>query len=484
MKQEDCVLSLIRSGGEIKTKVSHRPHDFEPPGSKEVPNWNELYQIISVPVEEVKQSLVIKQFYAAWHRLENVNQWNAATLVDVLVLLTESVATLDSPDIPIRLMETEQASPKPTAAHPRAFRGTKYKPPKSKRPASYNLQTALGTLKNQVIVLQKLWAYRDKAIKPLSYLGYESARVESLLALSTPPIDPSLFLRHPDTPIEVKPQQFPNTFREDILPVLRGFHWNYVEMALKLFWHLELHEQSEQRAAVSRLLALSSNPSVIDWLQQIANQSREHQFILLVCAIELNVARSSCPIGIEQVLSALHEFASLERYPQWAYAMLGGLRDGICVNYLREGIRLAGEFSPDHCFYLGQSCDDFKSSVVANVLFQLPKELEDWSIKDKAMSIWKAAAQLDEFFKIFTATDWFTLSPKQVDNYLTLLLAFLRYDDDEAVKWQAKWRIFKKYHVQTEACLRLIPDAYVKQWVDDFMDFIWVHFLFYHVLLR
>jgi len=72
-----------------------------------------------------------------------------------------------------------------------------------------------------------------------------------------------------------------------------------------------------------------------------------------------------------------------------------------------------------------------EKSKLKSVIGKLPKELEDWSIKDKAMSIWKAAAQLDEFFKIFAATDWFTLSPKQVDNYLTLLLAFLRYDDDD-----------------------------------------------------
>jgi len=182
----------VRSAVGLWAKISRRQHEFVPPESDIVPN---LYQTISIPT--------LKRLHAAWQRLEVVHQWDSRTLIDVLIVLTETVAKFDSH--PILRVEPEPESPKQTAAHPRAFRGTKYKPSKSKRPTPLNLQLALCNPKNKMIVLQKLWTHREKAIKPLCDMGYDSARVEFLLTRPTPPSEPGLFLRHPDVPLNPMP---------------------------------------------------------------------------------------------------------------------------------------------------------------------------------------------------------------------------------------------------------------------------------------
>jgi len=426
----------VRSAVGLSAKISRRQHEFVPPQSDIVPNWRNLYQTISIPLH----SSTLKRLHAAWQRLEVVHQWDSRTLIDVLIVLTESVAAFDSH--PIIRVEPEPEYPKSTAAHPRAFRGTKYKPPKSKRPTPLNLQLALCNPTNQTIVLQKLWTHREKAIKPLCDMGYDSARVEFLLTRPTPPTEPGLFLRHPDVPLKLKP--LPPAFREEILPLLIGLPWDCVETTLNLFWQLKLHEETELRSSVSRFLAQSKN---INWLQHLAPRK-----LLLIFAIELNVARSPCPPGVEEVFSALEHFAAP---PQWAYTVLCGLRDGISCSYLRDGIRLAGEFRPKYHFsYPPQSCQHFNYNIVEKVLLQVSENADLL-----AMDIWRAAAKLDGLCEVLAAVD--TLSPEKMTHYLRWLLSIEKH-----------WDLLKKHLLQIQSCLRSLSDVYVSQWVDDFNRFI------------
>ncbi|HEC84035.1 MAG TPA: hypothetical protein ENI48_02180, partial [Thioploca sp.] len=465
----DYLLCITRSTTGLEAKASRCQSEFRPPESDQ-PNWQNLYETASVPFKDIKPSPTTQQLCAAWQRLKAVDKWDASTLTEVLVVLTESVAIYDTSSLSFPILRAEPAPPKPTAVHPRAFRGTKYKPPKLKRPAPVNLQIALCNMQNQAIVLQALWQHREKAIKPLCDLGYDSLLIESLLALSAPPTEPNLFLRYPDVPNHAKSQLFPRTFREEILPLLREISWHRVEATLDLFWHFELHEQIELRTTVSRFLAQSPTPSALDWLQHIANQPSEHHITLLIFAVELNVARSPCPIGVGEVLNALHEFASLERYPRWAYTLLAALRDGISAHYLRDGVHLAGEFDPRYRFDSPKPCDDFSRDVVEEVLYRL---LGDELSEAKAMTIWKAAAKLAGFCDVLAAVEWASLTSKQVSAYLQLLLNFsYYYEDDEAANWQKKWRVFKKHQVPIEKCLLSVCESYVEQWVNDFNRFI------------
>ena len=469
----DYLLCITRSTTGLEAKISRCQSEFRPPISDK-PYWQNLYKTVLMPFKDIKASAVTRRLEAAWQRLEFVEKWDAATLTDVLVVLTESVAidNAASRAIPILRAEPESEPPKPTAAHPRAFRGTKYKPPKLKRPTPVNLQMALCHPTNQAIALQTLWQYREQAIKPLCDLGYETAQVNALMALSIPPAEPNLCLQHSDISPQAKSHRFPSTFREEIWPLLRGLPWYRVEATLALFWHLKLHEDCELRTTVSRFLAQSPTPFALDWLQQIAEQPSEHHLTLLIFALELNIARSVCPIGVDEVFKALHEYATVERYPKWAYSLLAALRDGISASYLRDRVHLAGEFAPHYPFKYPKQCDDFSLKEVENVLYRLP---DDENLTELAMTIWEAAAKLAGFCDVLGAINWSNLTPIQVNQLLRLLIRFSYYSDyyeEKVASWQNKWRVFKKHLVPIEACLRAISEEYLEQWRTDFDDFI------------
>jgi hypothetical protein len=466
----DFLICIIRTPTGLEALVSRCQSKFSPPDA-DTPSWQNLYATVLVPLSSVKPLPIIQRLSAAWQRLATVTKWDAATLTDVLVLLTESVANYDaaSLSIPILRIAEKPKPPKPTAAHPRAFRGTKYKPPKSKRPTPVNLQIALGNSKNQALALQTLWQHRHNAVKPLCALGYAPDCVEALMAMSTPPAEPGLFLRHPDMPSHAKTPLLPRLFREEILPLLRGIAWYRVEAMLDLYWHLKLNKQLELRTTISRLLAQPKTKFAFDWLQAIAHQTNESQLTLLIFAIELKVAHSPDQAGVDEVLTALHEYAPPELYPRWTYIMLAALRDGISARYLRDGIQLAGEFEPHYRFSYPQQCQDFSRPVVDEVLYRLPDD-ETY----KATSLWRASAQLPGLCELLGTVAWAKLTPQQVNQYLQLLLSFACYYTDtkkKAASWQTKWRIFKHHRTFIEKHLLSIAETYLPQWGKDFDHF-------------
>src|SRR5476649_961405 len=76
------------------------------------------------------------ELWSAWRALASVSSWDETTLGHVLVILRETVPGLDVPsDLPALGPEVHAApEARATAAHPRAFRGTKHRPPRPQQP--------------------------------------------------------------------------------------------------------------------------------------------------------------------------------------------------------------------------------------------------------------------------------------------------------------------------------------------------------------
>src|SRR5262245_23939592 len=76
------------------------------------------------------------ELWTAWGALESVTSWDETTLEHVLTVLRTTVPCADSPaDLPALGPEVyAPPEPRATAANPRAFRGTKYRPPRPAQP--------------------------------------------------------------------------------------------------------------------------------------------------------------------------------------------------------------------------------------------------------------------------------------------------------------------------------------------------------------
>src|SRR5512134_1750407 len=85
------------------------------------------------------------ELWTAWNALERVTSWDEVTLNHVLTILRHTVPTTDhagalpalGPDV------HPPPPPRPTAAHPRAYRGTRYRPPRPQQPEPLDVRPYL-----------------------------------------------------------------------------------------------------------------------------------------------------------------------------------------------------------------------------------------------------------------------------------------------------------------------------------------------------
>jgi hypothetical protein len=146
-------------------------------------DWANFYDTVTLPLARIPPALSPRRdtLLASWHALRQVHALDAATLVHVLVVLLETVpATLpeDAPVVPL-LLTSPPDVPKATAAHPRAYQGTTYKPPKPRRLPPLDLQPALCHSRERQRLLRHLRPHLTAALAKLAALGYTPARLAS-----------------------------------------------------------------------------------------------------------------------------------------------------------------------------------------------------------------------------------------------------------------------------------------------------------------
>jgi hypothetical protein len=112
---------------------------------------------------------------ASWNYLSCVDELNAETLFHILVVVINTIwEPLESefvlPNLPPENI-TKQVI-KPTAANPRAYKGTKYKLPKPKIISQFDLRLYLCDRKHQNQLLLRLGQYWMDALLQLEKAGY------------------------------------------------------------------------------------------------------------------------------------------------------------------------------------------------------------------------------------------------------------------------------------------------------------------------
>lgn len=202
----------------------------------------------------------------AWSRLSKAAPLSADTYVALLVLLMET-----APGACTRRV-TRPALAKPTgayrdeppsAAHPRAYRGTKYRPPRPKQQIVGPLATFRDNLQSLRTVLN-LHAEADR-----------EAGLEEMHKLGHTPDDIAWAL----TSLNEARWYSPALLR-CILPSLRGARWSLVRETAALFNALGLDEDASQRSAVARWFAINGAAkaaSSLAWLRWLGRCPAEHR---------------------------------------------------------------------------------------------------------------------------------------------------------------------------------------------------------------
>jgi hypothetical protein len=374
------------------------------------------------------------ELWTAWRALESVNTWDEKTLGHVLVILRETVPGLDTPgDLPALGPEVH-ASPEPraTAAHPRAFRGTKHRPPRPQQPDAVDVRPYLLTRRHTDQVLELLG--QPRGIDPYVAWNY---RVDANAT-------------------------FDPTFVMQLLPLFRECAWSDVGAFAALARTLQLHVQPELRAALIGVYLAANDPArALGWWSYVLAHDVEQRLEVAKLVTATGVAKLP---PVEPTVGAL--VATLQPVQQWSFYR--GLVGGASPAYLESGLELGAlsharidEPPPGHVNV---------TSIIESTVERLDKAMdEDSGSEFWRPHLWRVCGYQPELIEVFASPELISLQPEAAF-WLIRLASSPRWSPETAEK---EWReLGPKVPVLVELAARL-PAEYQRKFVEDIGDVYW-----------
>jgi hypothetical protein len=401
-----------------------------------LPNWT----LNEVPVEALSPPLAreAEPVARAWAKLQRVRVVSPETLAGYLTILLATVPDLRSKSRRTQVSVTaEPERPRATAAHPRAFRGTKYKPPKAAKTSPVDLRVELfarGAIGRR---LAESRAVIEPALDLLARRGFAAERLTRIAAGG----DPYLAYHH-GANVAANVDDFSTDFVRLLLPALRG---GAVGMDLVVAWASQWSTAGPDesfRGALTRLALLSPEQGLK--LAPLWMGAAERQRTLTV--------RTVLAFGVPLIVSAFtHE--------QWAshaesfHRSLHGASDDVYADRLAYLLRTVAEGAPvDYALdWIGVSGTGSDRTAPCEVGLDSSarwNDVEDLAARadDKPwFSSWLfgMCGRLPGLARWIRETNWNRLSPATA---ITIVerVANLAWDDLPPERLQAKWTLIRE----------------------------------------
>jgi hypothetical protein len=448
-------LAIVRSASRLTSVHSRRCAAFVPPGGRGSSVLASLFDVDKIPLPGPRLPTALVKVAEAWERLSDAGAHSAGVLADALLVLVSTVPSAANDAVPALQIGTRPSPPRPTAAHPRAFRGTKSKPPRTSEPTRRDLRPLLCAPVSTRSLLTPLWHSRASSLNRLRQLGLGERGLARLAQCASPPPDPYLVFHHDDVPSR---PLLPPEFVEHLLPSLSGAPWERVRRAAALHQRLGL-VGDEQLSLLAARLQQGSHQHGLTWLEALETQPPERRVSFLVLVLESGVARNDARLS--EALAADLALAPIEVYERWVYVTLDALRRGVSPRYLAAGVHFALQYAPDAGFYKVSDAPDFKESTGQRLEDLLPG---DWAGQE-LMSLWEACAALPGFSAYVEETDWSTFTEAQ-RRYLLRFFMLMRWDQDGVFEPE-RWRAIAACLPRLEQRVREVHAAYTDQYLND-----------------
>jgi hypothetical protein len=177
----DCLINIIRKPHGLVVLVSrvlaHIDRENDIFSMLSVNSTLGLYELVEYPLELLMPSLFTKkdELIASWNYLSCIEELNAETLFHILVVVINTVGEPLESELAVPALPSDISRQvlKVTAANPRAYKGTKYKPPKLRVISSVDLRLYLCDRKHQNQLLLRLSKYWGEALIRFDQAGYE-----------------------------------------------------------------------------------------------------------------------------------------------------------------------------------------------------------------------------------------------------------------------------------------------------------------------
>jgi len=398
----------------------------------------------------------------SWEALARVDRLDAEVLADLVTVVAYSLPDETAGRGPAPLsLERERATWRPTAAHPRAYKGTKDRPPKPRMPARVDLRPHLANPRDVNALVRRLAPFGGEASSLL--------KRRDVLGRDLPPLagirDLFMACVHPEA--EGSLHALPDSFRRGFLFWLRGMPWKHVRGWLALYWNLQLESRPPLRRCLSRLLARSLTPDALDWATLVAQQPRERQVAFAELVVEAEVGRDPCTAEIRACVARVDDLTPDGFYRHRTFALLGTIRKGGPPGTLVSGIELAQEFQEKHAF---EPLEEGAPVPVESIRSAADHATDGYL----AMRLWQACAEFAGLGRLLTSIAWRDLPPKSARELLPLLTS--PFQDDNLDK-RARARKAAALHGRAPEileCLRSLPESFQSSALDHLWQVAWL----------
>lgn len=368
---------------------------------------------------------------ADWQSVRSARDLESAWPAFWRVFWSTQTEKRDQAPLPMPQRVAPAPPPEATAAHPRAFRGTKFKPPKQPA-AALDLCAWLGDDR----LLDGFFARHDFARLPCL-----DADGRPILNVAAPTVS-QLLARRSDAPA------LPEAFRRAFLWQLRLRPLADLLAWLQIWRGLGGPQQGPELALPAHLCALAPDAHV--WAGLAFNLSPARQIVYLravlahrayllphdaLSASQLMALDAEDDERFDIYLNAV--FSNLGRQVSAAYTLCGCLlANRITDAYRKEnlGSRL---HAAKNCLSVSMEDIDRMSSAVG-------PDRNHWEL-----TAWENCGRLPGFDTVLRDTCWEQLSPAAADHWLAIFQSII-WDDYEDGKIEKRWRaylsIFPEWH--------------------------------------
>lgn len=337
--------------------------------------------------------------------------------------------------IPARLKPTP--SPKPTAAHPRAFKGTKYQPPKPGN-AKPMLQAWLADDR----LLDGFLAQIDLAQQPI--IGPDEKPMDLGQSCASP--SSQMLMARVGGHTAVTAPKLPETFRRHFLwslrlrPVTEWIAW------LRIWQGLNSPEQGQTLMLLAHLCALQTSAHV--WCELALCVAPARQEAVLRAILKYKAFSLPSDVLQAEAITALSaETEDDERFTTYFDAILSNLTRGVSAEYTLCGCHLA-----NHPFLLNRDapsllaekdCEDVPVADILRMSAAHGADLDHW-----ILGCWKLCGQLPGFAQVIRDTSWEKLTAPAADRWI-MTLSYSEWGEDPqliATRWKAVQQCYKAWH--------------------------------------
>ncbi|MHB8694307.1 MAG: hypothetical protein ACYDHH_23960 [Solirubrobacteraceae bacterium] len=370
---------------------------------------------------------------AAWASLGAVSEWDGRTAARVLMVLRETVSAVDvEPALPpltgaVRRVAVRRS----TAAHPRAYRGTRYQPPSPRQPVAVDVRPYLRDGRHVVALL--------------------------VLLGEQPGGDPYLRSR-----FGVRDRPLDHWFVRSLLPLFDRCSWPQVTAFQAIARALDLCNDARLRAAMIGVFLSADGPErALGWWGYVLGQTP---------TARVEVAQIVAGSGVAVVdavgTDVASEIAALDVWQQWSF--LRGLARGASVSYLTSGVAL-GAF-PNAKVIEPPAGTGEVTGAISEVIERLGAAAdEDSGPEFWRAHLWQLCGEQPGLLELLRSPAFTNLVPRAAF-WLVRVAATPHW---ERASQQRRWAELERWAHEVCATAAGLPGEYQRAFIEDWADVYW-----------